>query len=569
MTSQKQQRHETQHLRGEYDVKFGGPTAVAGQTLSAVQTVGDAITPFVPLFNMVTNILTQMLSIYENAKCNEKICLALLDRVEIAQTAVKSLQRKYQANEKNFRDQVYYDAWIRFVNVLENIRKFSKEVTQLNYFQKFMNANAVKDAFEKNIKEFEEVCSDLNFTMAMYNAEQREMEAKNVAEDLEILKKSMNEMKDEIKAEIRLAITEVTTLMSSANHLGSQLQLAQQKGGEIPVVDKTAHLIDEYKAPKVDPRELTEPFASNDNVRGSKKTVHKKIFRGIEVACKKVQISKPGESGQLKSPDQTVERANYKIQQLELAALLKLGVTDRFEPKISNFELSRSITGVSSEIKTLADIIRWLAPEKMRKPPKSQQQRYNHQCEMYRGKYNLSLQFTFVIYICFKLSILITHLKFMQKLIVIYQAWEDEPSARPSDIEMQQKLKDLFNEHVFSRGISPQIHPKKTNSGDIPSFELPKSFEEKVCITDSQQSCDQFETPDECDDALNEMTIQEIIKYMTMAADHENPTALFNLGDIYWNGKLGVPVDKVKAEQYIKLAALKGQQKAAVMQYGS
>ncbi|CAG8826708.1 36224_t:CDS:2, partial [Racocetra persica] len=243
MSSQKQQKHhEETHLRGEYG-KIIGPTTVAGQTLSAVQTVGDAITPFVPFFSMVTNILESMLSIYENAKCNEKICLALLDRVEIAQTAVKSLQRKYQANEKNFRDQNYYYAWVRFINVLDNIKKFSKEVTQLTFFQKFINANAVKDAFEKNIKEFEEVCNDLNFTMAMYNAEQREMEAKNVAEDLEMLKRSMNEMKDEM-AEIRLAITEVTTLMSNANQLGSQI-----KSGD-PVVDKTGPLIEEYKAPK-------------------------------------------------------------------------------------------------------------------------------------------------------------------------------------------------------------------------------------------------------------------------------------------------------------------------------
>ncbi|CAG8479503.1 20802_t:CDS:2 [Cetraspora pellucida] len=444
------ENHTHNLMISSQNAKFGGPAAVAGQKISAVQTVGDAITPFVPLFDKVTNILTQMLSIYENAKCNEKICMALLDRVEIAQTA--------------------------------NIRKFSKEVTQLDYFQKFINANAVKDAFKKNIKEFEEVCRDLNLTMAMYNAEQREMEAKNVAEDLEFLKKSMNEMKDEIKAEIRLAITEVTTLMSSANHLGSQLQVA--------VMDKTALLIDKYKVPRIDPIELSEPFSSNDNVRGSRKTV-KKIFRGIEVACKKGQISKHGESGQLKSPDQTVERANYKIQQLELAALLKLGVTDRFEPKISHIELSHSMTSIDVLYpeKSLADIIRWLAPGKMRKSSKSQLQRYNHRCEMY-------------------------------------------------------------------------------SSGDIPSLELPKTFEEKVCITDSQPS-DLFKAPDELDDkdALNEMKIQEIIKYMTMAADHENPTALFNLGDIYWKGKLGVPVDKAKGELYIKLAALKGQQKALLLSY--
>ncbi|CAG8559262.1 25541_t:CDS:2 [Dentiscutata erythropus] len=348
--SQQKPHDYTPKLRGNYE-KPGEASEITGQTLGAVQTVGDAITPFIPLFNTVTNVLKQMLDIYDNAKCNEKICAALLDRVEIAQTAVKSLQRKYQANEKKFRSQDYYHAWVRFVNVLENIKKFAKEVTQLTYFQKFINANAVKGAFEKNIKEFEEVCSDLNFTMAMYNAEQREIEAQNVAEDLEILKKSMTDMKDEIKAEIRVAIAEVTTLITNVNHLRTQFFDAQSKGGEIPMDKMGPKLIEEYEAPKVDPNELQELFSSNDNARGTNKAVRKKIFRGMEVA-----------------------------------------------------------------------------------------------------------------------------------------SWEDEPSARPSDMKMQQKLKELFQEHV---GISPHIQPKKADSSDVPDLELSTKFQEQVRISKA------FESPDD------------------------------------------------------------------------
>lgn len=157
--------------------------------VNTVQTVGDAVQPFVPLFSMVTNIVQQLSTIYENAKCNQKICLVLVERVEIAQYAVKSLQRQKQANEEKFRNQKYYYAFVRFVNVLENIKKFAKEITQLSCFQKFINANAIKDAFDKNISEFENVCSDLHFTIAMYDVERREQEAKNVAEDIDVLNK--------------------------------------------------------------------------------------------------------------------------------------------------------------------------------------------------------------------------------------------------------------------------------------------------------------------------------------------------------------------------------------------
>ncbi|CAG8778141.1 11107_t:CDS:2, partial [Dentiscutata erythropus] len=107
------------HLQEECELNegFGEPTHVAGQTQ-------DVIAPFVPLFSIVMNIHDQMLSIYENATCNEKICSALLDRVEFVHTKIK---------------------------------KFAKVAAQMTSFRKFMSAKAVKDACEKlskNLKGF-------------------------------------------------------------------------------------------------------------------------------------------------------------------------------------------------------------------------------------------------------------------------------------------------------------------------------------------------------------------------------------------------------------------------------
>ncbi|CAG8833965.1 40103_t:CDS:2, partial [Gigaspora margarita] len=646
--------------QGDDRKKFERPTETVSQIFGAIHTVGDTITPFVPLFNQVTNILNQMLSIYENAKCNERICDALLDRVEIAQTVVKSFQRKYKANEKKFRNQDYYYAW-------------------------FMNSNAVKDAFEKNIKEFEEVCSDLNFTMAMYNAEQREMEAKNVAKDLRILKKSMNDMKDEINAEIRLAITEVTTLISNANVLGSQINDVLNRGGVISKDKIGPPLIEEYKAPRVDPNELQDPYASYDNVRGTNNTIRKKIYRGIEVACKKGCLIKFSDG-----PTKSFDEAMNKKQQLELAALYKLSVcpfiinfygvsnvdnseamiydwaaynnlrdvTDRFEPKIY-FELfSKPICGgiYIPANSILGGIIRWLAPEKMRKYPKSGTQRYNHKCEMYsfgmmlwelchqRFPYKDMDVDEIKDHVLNKKREVLEHTlspspiqKELYKLIK--RAWEGEPSARPSDIEMQQKLKDLFQEHVFYKGISPSRNFNDNvyvSTDSIKPFEVPDDFDDcdelnlgnftipiiqpLIPFEDGIKAhkAKGYKKAWECfkghaklgnnmakywqgyyllngtgikkdhigalrlfkeaadagvpDAQLryafallenkNNLDVPEILKYMTMAADSENSTALFNLGDIYWNGKLGVSIDKAKAESYIKLAALKNQPKA-------
>ncbi|CAJ0833176.1 12730_t:CDS:2 [Entrophospora sp. SA101] len=55
------------------------------------------------------------------------------------------------------------------------------------------------------------------------------------------------------------------------------------------------------------------------------------------------------------------------------------------------------------------------------------------------------------------------------------------------------------------------------------------------------------------------------IRYLTLSVDNENPTAIFNLGDLYYNGKLGVPKDKKRGIKFLKLAALHKQPKAIAL----
>ncbi|CAG8803584.1 1043_t:CDS:2, partial [Dentiscutata erythropus] len=82
--------NKASHLQGELNKRFGGST--------------------------------QMLSIYENAKCSDEICAALLGRVKIAQEVVRSLQCELQVNEENFRNQDYQYDWFKFIFALENIK---------------------------------------------------------------------------------------------------------------------------------------------------------------------------------------------------------------------------------------------------------------------------------------------------------------------------------------------------------------------------------------------------------------------------------------------------------------
>ncbi|CAJ0840072.1 7242_t:CDS:10 [Entrophospora sp. SA101] len=54
----------------------------------------------------------------------------------------------------------------------------------------------------------------------------------------------------------------------------------------------------------------------------------------------------------------------------------------------------------------------------------------------------------------------------------------------------------------------------------------------------------------------------EFMKYLEKAAFHENPTALYNLGSIYYEGKLNLQVDHKLGIKFYKKAALKGHDKS-------
>ncbi|RHZ60880.1 hypothetical protein Glove_350g184 [Diversispora epigaea] len=164
-----------------------------------IQTVGMVVVPFLPLFTAITKIVESLNLTRKNAKYNERICNALLDRVEIIQHAVKSLLRKHKENAENFREQNYYHAWVRLIDVLTNIEKFAKDVTQQAGLQKYSNTNVLQQAFDRNIKEFESVCTELQFKIALYSEKQRAIENKQVLEDINNLEKAMSDINDEIK----------------------------------------------------------------------------------------------------------------------------------------------------------------------------------------------------------------------------------------------------------------------------------------------------------------------------------------------------------------------------------
>ncbi|CAG8544651.1 9908_t:CDS:10 [Diversispora eburnea] len=88
-------------------------------------------------------------------------------------------------------DEGYYLAFHRFIEVMKNIKQFIGNVSTLSGFQKYFHANSVKEKFESLTSDFESVMNDLHFTTAtLCNDEQRRIDQENLISDLEEMAKS-------------------------------------------------------------------------------------------------------------------------------------------------------------------------------------------------------------------------------------------------------------------------------------------------------------------------------------------------------------------------------------------
>ncbi|CAG8467623.1 10219_t:CDS:2 [Diversispora eburnea] len=542
----KDKKNGESELTGEYAIP-STRKAMLSHVGNAMSIVSDVIEPFVPLFGIVDKVMDSLNTIYDNAKCNKKMCGALIDRIGIVEQATKSLKRRKNENAANFSKQEYYRAWVKFTNVLKNINDFAKDVTQQSVFQKYLNANIVKEAYDKNIKEFEDACRDLQFSIDISNMisdEQREEENKQILEELNLIAWAMSELSDDVKN-----ISKQITILSE--------QLSSQKlnPGDI-------------KVPYVKGSELTYPETKPGNVRGSQRTIVKRLYhKTCQVACKKIQAIEKNETAGSRSiqtqlvilgllgkcPNiitfyglSEIEQNVYMVfewaeygnlkevyekytiplpTKLQFISNIFKGlyfisdgevlhhdvrcenilVTKNLDVKISNFEMSRQIHGISTTILSLEDYVRWLAPEKMR----DMKYRYNHKCEIFSfGMLVWELIHQKIPYKDMTFHEVQEHVKnkkreylsnqlnsdpiLIELTKLIKKTWDDDPELRLSFAEIYLLIKNLEKSVLPT---SPRIDPKTDNSDVITDLELSQSHQKSGSISSH------FDDPKKCPDS--------------------------------------------------------------------
>ncbi|CAG8554323.1 24112_t:CDS:2 [Gigaspora margarita] len=512
----------TSHLSVEHEI---GSNNMTDNTIDGFQVVGDAVQPFLPLFQSVSTIVDSIVKAYKNGICNQRICLALIDRVEIAQQAVKSLQRQQMENEELFRKQDYYNAWVRFVTVLENINKFVKEVTQLSNLLKFLNANAVKDAFDKNIKEFEEIMNNVN--------------------------DSLNEQIKEL-AQLSEKLDQLMKRTSSTDF----------------------QLLEAFKEPGINPQELISDPLEND----SGKTILKRTYRGFKVACKKILVEKNdvkshaefailhrlgtcqyiiGFHGHSKINNSPVMELCYQripyenIKSMpEIEQLVRSQKREKImiEPspiarelfKIIKQEAYEKFVTMSAFYKHISDnIIVYSLLLKMNEEP------HCHACNFETLHVDVDYKMLSLNNIPVIKTLIPFEMGYKAHQEKNYKvAWECFSGLSDCGNNLAKYWKGYY--------LLSGYHVEKDMNAAIKLF---------------KEAADNYVNEAQLRYAItliknNSKEYSEIIKYIKMSANNGNKIAYNNLAIIYMNGKFNELINKEKAKHYAKLAALKNSPKA-------
>ena|ERR1051325_4732450 len=117
------------------------------------------------------------------------MCDVFLDRIDAAQASINYLQRRKEKNERLFRDEVYYNSFVKFIDVLRRVKNFLETVTQLQGFNKLWRVNIIKENFENLTSEFDQVMRDLQFSTIVSAEEQREIDRDTLREEIADMKK--------------------------------------------------------------------------------------------------------------------------------------------------------------------------------------------------------------------------------------------------------------------------------------------------------------------------------------------------------------------------------------------
>jgi hypothetical protein len=156
---------------------------------AAVEVVSHAAVPFanfLPLIGEVARICNELVEIYQTAEHNKRICGVMLDRVQIAETAVRNLKNRREDNEDFFSEENYINLH-KLVNVITKIRKFVAEISQFKGLYKYVQARNIEKIAKDLNNEFDSTIQLLEFSLMVDFNARADTDNKKIKDDIEDL----------------------------------------------------------------------------------------------------------------------------------------------------------------------------------------------------------------------------------------------------------------------------------------------------------------------------------------------------------------------------------------------
>ncbi|CAI2179305.1 19762_t:CDS:2, partial [Funneliformis geosporum] len=642
----------------------------------------------VPYLDTIINLSMEIMKIHERAKYNEKICRLMADRVDLAMTSIKLLRRHVNDDNNKFRRQTsYHNALVHFIAVLENIKIFVSNISGKKGLKQYFIANVVTNQFNEIRDDFDHAYKALQLAISIEQFISRDKEDNEFKLELEEFNRhceTINNMEKNISA-----LTEMV----------ERVMMVEPK-------DNKNKLLDNLRPPEIHCNEISDPDSPKFH-----ENIEMRKYKNLDVACKKIKAIQ-GDTPESKKIRATLSIWNklhecpnvikfYGISKLDIGDCLilewselnnlknvyenhklsweikleiardvfrGLGIlhhdvraenmlvtNNRYTCKISNFNLSREVNTESREITDVLQMIRWMAPEKLKKCDNP----YNYSCEMYSfGMFLWELSFNRIPYDNIDSEQIEEYvlngnretLKFEKgpsDIIegfteIITSAWQDDHRIRPKDPGVTKIFESLAKSRS-TNGNSPMI-PFEQNK--VTSLEIPRNISDTENVIEYDENLDLILEDDDDEEVVELLTLNEgmnlhsvnknsrtkeqnkicwdcfnahaefgdktaiywkayylwegyhvetdkeeaiklykiaadagnadaqlnyafairksdrkiFMEYLTKAAENENKTALYHLGDIYYQNKS--KNKKEKGIKYLKLAALKGYPKA-------
>ncbi|CAB5190803.1 unnamed protein product [Rhizophagus irregularis] len=195
--------------------------------MDSVQLI-PLIASYLIIIGTVLGLIRIIIKVSEAAEYNKVTCNALLDRVKITSGALDLLQRRKQNGK--LLDEVYYDAYHKFVYTLDNMIEYISYISKIHGFRKYAKAIPISEKFILLIKNYESAMKDLQFTLVVANDEQSKQENEVLIEDITNINKCLDLITD--------GVNESGSILRQMNESGSLLRHERvvQKGANADIL---------------------------------------------------------------------------------------------------------------------------------------------------------------------------------------------------------------------------------------------------------------------------------------------------------------------------------------------